>query len=124
MPQERLIQVAHTFKSLYLEEVCTMAQQAAPIAHDLMDEPHVAGRRVSVLQLYERIEELGLDPHEVADQYDLDVAAVYYALAYYHANPEEMQQVRDQRDDTATELREAATQTRPEGVTPPRSDRE
>ena len=75
-----------------------MAQQAAPIAHDLMDEPHVAGRRVSVLQLYERVEEVGLDPHEVADQYDLDVAAVYYALAYYHANPEEMQQVREQRE--------------------------
>ena len=101
-----------------------MAQQAAPIAHDLMDEPHVAGRRVSVLQLYERVEEVGLDPHEVADQYDLDVAAVYYALAYYHANPEEMQQVRDQRETAVSELREAATQNRPEGATPPGTDRE
>jgi len=101
-----------------------MAQQAAPIAHDLMDEPHVAGRRVSVLQLYERVEEVGLDPHEVADQYDLDVAPVYYALAYYHANTEEMQEVRDQRETAASELREAATQNRPEGVTPPGTDRE
>jgi uncharacterized protein (DUF433 family) len=89
-----------------------------------MDEPHVAGRRVSVLQLYERVEGLGLDPHEVADQYDLDVAAVYYALAYYHANPEEMQEIRDQRDATATELREVAARSRPRGVSPPGNDRE
>jgi len=52
------------------------------------------------------------------------VAAVYYALAYYHANREEMQQVRDQRETAASELREAATQNRPEGVTPPGTDRE
>jgi Protein of unknown function (DUF433). len=101
-----------------------MARQAAPIAHDLIDEPHVTGRRVSVLQLYERVEELGLDAHEVADDYDLDVSAVYYALAYYHANPEEMQEVRQQRDATAAELRDAATQTRPDGVTPPGADHE
>ena len=99
-----------------------MAQQAAPIAHDLMDEPHVASRRVSVLQLYERVEEVGLDPHTVADEYDLDVAAVYYALAYYHANLDEMQEVRNQRETAAAELRDAAAQTRPEGVTSPGTD--
>ncbi|MFC6942820.1 DUF433 domain-containing protein [Salinirubellus sp. GCM10025818] len=124
MVQKVLIRIAHTFKSLYCIDACTMAQQAAPIAHDLMDEPHVAGRRVSVLQLYERVEELGLDPHDVADQYDLDVAEIYYALAYYHANPEEMQRVREERETTAAELRERADQTRPEGVTPSNTDSE
>lgn len=99
-----------------------MAQQAAPIAHDLMDEPHVAGRRVSVLQIYELVEGLGLDPHHVADQYDLDVAEVYYALAYYHAHPEEMQTVREEREATADEVREAADQDRPNGITPSGTD--
>jgi len=124
MVQKALVRIAHTFKSLYCIGGGTMAQQAAPVAHDLMDEPHVAGRRVSVLQVYERVEELGLDPHDVADEYDLDVAEVYYALAYYHANPEEMQQVREEREATAAELRETAEQTRPEGVTPPGTDSE
>lgn len=122
MPQKRLRWVAHTFKSLCPVEMGTMAQQAAPIVYDLMDEPHVAGRRVSVLQLYERVEEVGLDPHTVADEYDLDVAAVYYALAHYHANLDEMQEVRNQRETVATELRDAATQTRPDGVSPPGTD--
>lgn len=101
-----------------------MAQQAAPIANDLMDEPHVADRRVSVLQLYERVEGLGLDPHDVADQYNLDVAEVYYALAYYHADPDEMQRVRKEREITAAELRGRTEQIHPEGVTPPSTDSE
>lgn len=96
-----------------------MAQEAASIVQELMDEPHVTGRRVTVLQLYERVEELGKDPHDVAAEYDLDVATVYNALAYYHTNPEEMSRIRNRRETTEAQLRERANQTRPAGVSPP-----
>ena len=39
------------------------------------------------------VEERGVDPETVADRYDLDVANVYHALAYYHDHPREMRDV-------------------------------
>ncbi|ESS05513.1 MAG: hypothetical protein A07HB70_01989 [uncultured archaeon A07HB70] len=48
--------------------------------------------------MYERAGERRSDPHEVADECDPDVAAVCYALAYYHANPEEIYESQNQRD--------------------------
>jgi len=60
------------------------------VARELMDEPHIAGRRVSVRQVYALVETRGIDPDTVADRYDLDVGDVYHALAYYHDHPREM----------------------------------
>jgi uncharacterized protein (DUF433 family) len=61
-------------------------------------EPRVAGRRISVLQIHEQVEKQGLEPGTVAGKYDLDVADVYRALAYYHDHVEEMTAVRRQRE--------------------------
>jgi uncharacterized protein (DUF433 family) len=69
------------------------------IAHDLMGEPHIAGRRISVRQVYALVEGRGTDPESVADRYDLDVADVYHALAYYHDHPREMSVVETERED-------------------------
>ena len=49
------------------------------IEHDLMAEPHIRGRRISVRQVYSLVEERGEDPEAVADRYDLDVADVYHS---------------------------------------------
>jgi uncharacterized protein (DUF433 family) len=46
------------------------------VAHDLMEEPHSTGRRISVRQVYALVEERGVDPKTVADRYDMDVADV------------------------------------------------
>jgi uncharacterized protein (DUF433 family) len=67
---------------------------------DIHDEPHIEGRRLTVRFLKELVEDDGTDPKAVADRYDLDLAAVYHALAYYHENPDEMARV--QRDRRAT----------------------
>ena len=96
-----------------------MAQQAHPIDHDLMDEPHVAGRRVSVLQLYEQVEGSGRHPADVAEQLDLDVGDVYAALAYYYEHPDEMTAVRNRRSSREARLREEVADERPDGVSPP-----
>jgi uncharacterized protein (DUF433 family) len=84
------------------------------IARDLMSEPHVRGRRISVRQVYTLVEERGEDPEAVADRYDLDVADVYHALAYYHDHPREMRDVKKEREDAIADFRESID--RPEGV--------
>ena len=86
------------------------------IAHELMSEPHIRGRRVSVRQVYALVEEHGEDPEAVADRYNLDVADVYRALAYYHDHPREMREVKKEREDTIADFRESID--RPEGVDP------
>ena len=86
------------------------------IAHDLMSEPHIRERRISVRQVYALVEEHGENPEAVADRYDLDVADVYHALAYYHDHPREMHDVEHEREDAIADFREAIY--RPEGVDP------
>jgi uncharacterized protein (DUF433 family) len=86
------------------------------IERDLLSEPHIRGRRISVRQVYALVEERGEDPEAVADRYDLDVADVYHALAYYHDHPREMREVAEEREDAIEGFRESID--RPEGVGP------
>lgn len=77
---------------------------------DLHDEPHIEDRRITVRFIRNRVEKAALDPQTVADRHDLDIAAVYQALAYYHDHPEEMAVVEDSR--------EAATEAHAEDALP------
>jgi len=86
------------------------------VDRELMGEPHVAGRRVSVRQVHALVEERGVDTETVADRYDLDVADVYHALAYYHGNPREMRDVVAEREAVMETVR--ASIDRPEDVDP------
>ena len=90
--------------------------ESRQIAHDLLSEPHIRGRRISVRQVYALVEESGEDPEAVADRYDLDVADVYHALAYYHDHPREMRDVEQEREDAMNDFGESID--RPEGVDP------
>jgi uncharacterized protein (DUF433 family) len=86
------------------------------VAHDLIDEPHIVGRRISVRQVYTLVEERDVDPETVADRFDLDVADVYHALAYYHDHPREMSAAQTEREDAFETFRESIE--RPNGVDP------
>ncbi|WP_435067195.1 DUF433 domain-containing protein [Haloplanus sp. C73] len=86
------------------------------IARDRMDEPHISGHRVSVRQVYALVEERGVNPETVADRYDLDVADIYHALAYYHDHPREMSRVEAERDELFEAVRDSID--RPDGVEP------
>ncbi|MCQ4334223.1 DUF433 domain-containing protein [Natronomonas sp. F2-12] len=86
------------------------------IARDLMSEPHVRGRRISVRQVYALVEERGENPEAVADRYDLDVADVYHALAYYHDHPRKIREVEREREDAIDDFCKSID--RPEGVDP------
>lgn len=88
------------------------------VATELMDEPHIAGRRISVIHVYDWVEGRGLSPQTVADRFDLDLADVYSALAYYHDNPAEMKALREEREQAYDTARKRAASDRPPGVEP------
>lgn len=94
-----------------------MAQEGAGrIVQERMDEPHVAGRRVSVRHVREQVEERGLTPQTVADRLELDVADVYRALAYYHDNPDEMHAVEQRRERRIEDSRDRGAVTGPDDL--------
>lgn len=75
---------------------------------DLHDEPHIAGSRISVRFIHERVEEAGDAPESVADRYNLDLADVYHALAYYHDHPAEMRRIERDREQAIEAHRDQA----------------
>ena len=91
-----------------------MSQRSARIVQEVHDEPHIEGSRITVRHVYERVHGRGLRPETVAERYNLDIADVYHALAYYHEHPEEMREVERRRDEAIESAREKTTITPPD----------
>ena len=72
-------------------------------------EPRLDGRRVSVLQVAERIVTHGQEPERVADQLGISMGEVHHALAYYYDHPDEMNEVRGRHEELEAELEGVAT---------------
>lgn len=89
------------------------------IEHELMDEPHIAGRRISVLRIYDLVIAGGDSPETVAETFDLDLADIYHALAYYYDHPEEMRTIRADRTRAFEWAKRRAEEDRPPGVHTP-----
>lgn len=68
---------------------------------EVHNEPHLPNSRVTVREIHERVETRGCSPATVADRFSLDIASVYEALAYYHANPELMKRVERRHEKAA-----------------------
>lgn len=75
---------------------------------EVHDEPHIAGTRVTVRYVHERVEKDGLRPETAADRLGIGRAQVYNALAYYHENPDEMRKVEEMREERIEEARDKA----------------
>lgn len=71
-------------------------------------EPRIEGTRIGVLDVYELVIDGGYAPEDVADQLDRSLGDVYGALAYYYDHPEEMQQLRAEREGTTARLADCA----------------
>lgn len=82
-------------------------------ASEIHDEPHIEGSRITVRDVYVRVEKRGLSPERVAERYHLDIADVYEALAYYHNNPEEMQQIERRHEQAGEEAMRRSSLTPP-----------
>jgi uncharacterized protein (DUF433 family) len=81
---------------------------------EIHGEPHIEGSRITVRDIHTRVEQRGLAPEQVAERYNLDIADIYEALAYYHSNPEEMRRVEKRHERAAAEARERSSLTPPE----------
>lgn len=71
-------------------------------------KPRIAGTRVGVHLLGQRVEAGGDDPATVAESLDLDLGDLYLALAYYHNHPEEMCEL-ERRKERAKEKADTLT---------------
>jgi uncharacterized protein (DUF433 family) len=54
--------------------------------------------RVGVIHIKERLD-AGDDPAQVAADYDIHLADIYHALAYYYDNPKEIDAIEKRRDE-------------------------
>lgn len=81
---------------------------------EIHDEPHIEGSRITVRDVYARSEQRRIAPERVAERYNMDIAAVYEALAYYHSNPEEMARVEERHRTAAKHAEGRSTVTPPE----------
>jgi uncharacterized protein (DUF433 family) len=77
-------------------------------------QPRIEGRRISVLQIVEWVHEEGMDPETIATEFDLDMAEIYRALAYYYENIDSMDVWRDRRERRLRESRD--DQSRPDSL--------
>lgn len=89
------------------------------IERERMDQPHIAGRRIAVLQIPDLVKAGGDSPETVAEPFDLDRADVYRARAYYYGHPEELRTTRDVRERAFEWAKQRAEKDRPAGVQPP-----
>jgi uncharacterized protein (DUF433 family) len=55
-------------------------------------KPRIAGHRITVQNIAIWHDRLGRSADEIASEYDLELADIYAALAYYFANREEIDQ--------------------------------
>jgi uncharacterized protein (DUF433 family) len=81
---------------------------------EIHSEPHIEGSRITVRDVYIRVEQRETEPKRVAEQYNLDIADVYEALAYYHRNPEEMQQIEGRHERARDEAKRRSSLTLPD----------
>jgi uncharacterized protein (DUF433 family) len=76
-------------------------------------KPRIDGRRIGVHHIVADVFDGGMSPERIAAEYDLDVADVYRAIAYYYDNPEEIRAIRERARERMEESERAI---RPEDV--------
>ena len=67
--------------------------------------PRIEGRRIGVHHVAKRVIDAGESPEQVAADFDLDIADVHRALAYYYDHPEEMRTIQVARTAVPDDLR-------------------
>lgn len=71
-------------------------------------QPRINGRRISVLQISEWVRTEGMTPETVSSEFDLPLADIYRALAYYYDNVDRMRELREQRYERIERSKETA----------------
>jgi len=63
-------------------------------------DPRIEGTRITVLDVKQRVIDAQDDPHIVAGEYDLSMAELFGALAYYYEHREQFRDRERERDAT------------------------
>jgi uncharacterized protein (DUF433 family) len=71
-------------------------------------KPRISGRRIKVQHVAVWHERMGMTPDEIANEYRLDLADIYAALAYYFDHREAIDQTIRDDDAFADALRKAS----------------
>jgi uncharacterized protein (DUF433 family) len=74
--------------------------------------PRIESTRITVLDIKRRVIDGDEDPFAVAADYDLDVAAVFTALAYFYDNVETMRERENEREQLRQRLQNESDQLR------------
>ena len=88
--------------------VQTPVQHIAIIPGLAGGQPHIAGHRIKVRDIAFWHEHRGMSPDEISTAYDLDLAEVYAALAYYFDHREEIDRSFRQGEAVVEALRQVA----------------
>ena len=67
-------------------------------------QPRIAGHRITVRDVVMWYEYLGQSADEIAEQYSLELVDVFAALAYYHANRENLRAAWEKEEKWVEEL--------------------
>ena len=98
-------------KSLSANETKWLTMSSIVTTPDVLGgEPRIEGTRVGVLSVTELVVGGEYSPADVADQFDLSLGEVHAALAYYYDHPEEMRELRREREEVEARLAEEALQ--------------
>jgi len=73
-------------------------------------DPRLDGTRVGVLHIKERVD-AGDEAAQIAADYDIGLADVFAALAYYYDNPELMDEIERRRDAFVDGIRRRPTES-------------
>ncbi|MFB6177041.1 MAG: DUF433 domain-containing protein [Halobaculum sp.] len=71
-------------------------------------EPRIDGTRVGVRHVATRVIDGNRSPAHTADQFDISLASVYEALAYYYDNIDEMRALDRENDEAFDRLGESS----------------
>lgn len=74
-------------------------------------EPRIDGTRITVLDVKRRVIDGGDDPHVVAGEYDLSMAELFHALAFYYDHRDQFEE-REREAEAARQEGERRTRDR------------
>ncbi len=83
----------------------TLDQRIAKTPGVCGGKPRIDGHRITVQNVAVWHDRLGWSADEIASEYDLDLADVYAALAYYFAHQSEVDQAMEEGDAFVEEMR-------------------
>jgi uncharacterized protein (DUF433 family) len=94
-----------TLKSLVMSAI-SIDTKIVQSPDNMGNQPHIAGRRIRVKDIVLWFESLGMSADEIADAYDLTLADVYSALAFYHLHQNSLREQWEREQMQVSKLKE------------------